>query len=162
MKAKRQKISNNNEQVENETSTCLNLNNRLVADNASLNNSHLITTPTFNRDFSYSNTNTNNNSSSFSLNCLSSSYVPPNVRLQNDVTSLSPSLESTNNDQVTTASSTSLQTQQPVFHGFETTASAPQQQQQQQQSVNRVHDNFSRLWFDHLRSSENHRRQIRR
>lgn len=162
MRAKRQKISNNNEQVENATSTSLNLNNRLVADIASLNNSHLMATPTFNRDFSYSNTNANNNSSSFSLNCLSSSYVPPNVRLQNDVASLSSSLENTNDEQVTTASSTSIQTQQPVFHGFETTTSAPQQQQQQQQSVNRVHDNFSRLWFDHLRSSENHRRQIRR
>lgn len=145
MKAKRQKISNNNVV---EASTSFNLNNRLVTDAS-----------TFNPDFGYSN---NNNNSAFSLNCLSSSYVPPNVRLQNDLPSLNPSLENTNGEQATSASSTSLQTQQPVFHGFETTTSVSQQQQQQQQPVNRVHDNFSRLWFDHLRSSENHRRQIRR
>ena len=145
MKTKRQRISNNNVV---EASTSFNLNNRLVTDNAS----------TFNQDFGYSN-NTNNNNSAFSLNCLSSSYVPPNVRLQNDLPSLNPSLDNTNGEQVTAASSTSIQTQQPVFHGFENTSVS---QQQQQPSANRVHDNFSRLWFDHLRSSENHRRQIRR
>lgn len=68
------------------------------------------------------------------LNCLTSSYVPPNVRLHNAAATLTHTASADSSDAMMTLPSPS----------------------------NRLHDSYTRLWLDHQRSIELQRRLMTR